>query len=153
MRANLQNCSGFSLRTTSQAAGRSALAATRAIISAMSCGCARARTCCLFNGRHGEWLARIAALEKKIVHLDLVEETRPPSRRHRTSSMPLRPIKAGRLDYLVQKAVEDGGRRAAAGPDPITPSSPRSTRAGWKPMRWKRPNNAGSWRCRRCVTW
>jgi len=61
----------------------------------------------LFNGRHGEWLARIAALEKKIVHLDLVEETRPqPPAPDLVYAFA--PIKAGRLDYLVQKAVEMG---------------------------------------------
>lgn len=61
----------------------------------------------LFNGRHGEWLARIAVLEKKTVSLDIVEQTRPqPSPPDLVYAFA--PIKAGRLDYLVQKAVEMG---------------------------------------------
>jgi 16S rRNA (uracil1498-N3)-methyltransferase len=61
----------------------------------------------LFNGRDGEWLARIASAGKKSVTLDIVEETRPqppaPDLLYAFA-----PIKAGRLDYLVQKAVEMG---------------------------------------------
>lgn len=61
----------------------------------------------VFNGRHGEWLARVAARSKKAVQLAVTEETRaqPP--------LPdliycFAPLKQGRLDYLVQKAVEMG---------------------------------------------
>ena len=60
-----------------------------------------------FNGRDGEWLARIAARSKKAVRLEAVEPTRPqppaPDLRYCFT-----PLKAGRLDYLVQKAVEMG---------------------------------------------
>jgi 16S rRNA (uracil1498-N3)-methyltransferase len=61
----------------------------------------------LFNGRHGEWLARIEAKAKKSVRLRAVERTRPQP------PLPdlvycFAPLKAGRLDYLVQKAVEMG---------------------------------------------
>lgn len=62
----------------------------------------------LFNGRDGEWLARINGTpSKKAVELELVEQARP-------QPAPLdflfafAPIKVGRLDYLVQKAVEMG---------------------------------------------
>ncbi|MBL8581118.1 MAG: 16S rRNA (uracil(1498)-N(3))-methyltransferase [Rhizobiaceae bacterium] len=61
----------------------------------------------VFNGRHGEWLARISARSKKGAQLTVAEPTRqqPP--------MPdliycFAPLKQGRLDYLVQKAVEMG---------------------------------------------
>ena len=61
----------------------------------------------LFNGRDGEWLARVAAKTKKSVRLETVEETRPqpaaPDLRYCFA-----PLKVGRLDYLVQKAVEMG---------------------------------------------
>lgn len=61
----------------------------------------------LFNGRHGEWLARIAALEKKAVSLAVVEQARPqPPAPDLVYAFA--PIKAGRLDYLIQKAVEMG---------------------------------------------
>jgi len=61
----------------------------------------------VFNGRDGEWLARVEALAKKSVRLSPVEQTRPQP------PLPdlvyaFAPIKAGRLDYLVQKAVEMG---------------------------------------------
>jgi 16S rRNA (uracil1498-N3)-methyltransferase len=61
----------------------------------------------VFNGRHGEWLARITAKTKKAVRLEAVELTRPQP----TAPDLLycfAPLKVGRLDYLVQKAVEMG---------------------------------------------
>jgi 16S rRNA (uracil1498-N3)-methyltransferase len=61
----------------------------------------------LFNGREGEWLARVDAVGKKVVTLEAVRQERPQP------PLPdflyaFAPIKAGRLDYLVQKAVEMG---------------------------------------------
>lgn len=61
----------------------------------------------LFNGRDGEWLARVAARTKRGCRLDVAARTRP-----QTPAGPLRfcfaPLKQSRLDYLVQKAVEMG---------------------------------------------
>jgi 16S rRNA (uracil1498-N3)-methyltransferase len=61
----------------------------------------------VFNGRHGEWLARIRDVTRKAVTLDLVDQERPqppaPDLLYAFA-----PIKAGRLDYLVQKATEMG---------------------------------------------
>jgi 16S rRNA (uracil1498-N3)-methyltransferase len=61
----------------------------------------------LFNGRDGEWLATLAQAGRKKASLTPVEQTR--------SQPPLpdllycfAPLKQGRLDYLVQKAVEMG---------------------------------------------
>ncbi|AZO09619.1 MULTISPECIES: 16S rRNA (uracil(1498)-N(3))-methyltransferase [unclassified Mesorhizobium] len=61
----------------------------------------------LFNGRDGEWSAAIAGKSKKAVRLKVLERQR--------SQPPLpdlvycfAPLKQGRLDYLVQKAVEMG---------------------------------------------
>lgn len=61
----------------------------------------------VFNGRDGEWLARVAATARKAITLEPVAQTRPQP------PLPdlvyaFAPIKAGRLDYLVQKAVEMG---------------------------------------------
>jgi 16S rRNA (uracil1498-N3)-methyltransferase len=61
----------------------------------------------VFNGRDGEWSATVAASGKKGVRLAVGKQTRP---------QPLAPdlvyafapLKVGRLDYLVQKAVEMG---------------------------------------------
>jgi len=61
----------------------------------------------VFNGRDGEWLARVIAKTKKAVRLEAVEATRPqppPS----DLVYCFAPLKVGRLDYLVQKAVEMG---------------------------------------------
>ncbi|MHA6643894.1 16S rRNA (uracil(1498)-N(3))-methyltransferase [Mesorhizobium sp. A623] len=61
----------------------------------------------LFNGRDGEWSAAIASKTKKSVRLKLLEPQRPQP------PLPdlvycFAPLKQGRLDYLVQKAVEMG---------------------------------------------
>ena len=61
----------------------------------------------LFNGRDGEWSASIAARSKKAVRLKVLELQRPQP------PLPdlvycFAPLKQGRLDYLVQKAVEMG---------------------------------------------
>jgi 16S rRNA (uracil1498-N3)-methyltransferase len=61
----------------------------------------------VFNGRDGEWLARVAAKAKKAVTLEAVERTRPqPAAPDLVYCFA--PLKVGRLDYLVQKAVEMG---------------------------------------------
>lgn len=61
----------------------------------------------IFNGRDGEWLARIAAKAKKSLRLEAVEQTRPQPATPDLLYC-FAPLKVGRLDYLVQKAVEMG---------------------------------------------
>lgn len=61
----------------------------------------------LFNGRDGEWLARIVEVRKKALTLEPISQTREQD------ALPdlvycFAPLKVGRLDYLVQKAVEMG---------------------------------------------
>ncbi|PDQ18537.1 16S rRNA (uracil(1498)-N(3))-methyltransferase [Mesorhizobium sanjuanii] len=61
----------------------------------------------LFNGRDGEWSAAMAAKSKKAVRLKILAPQRPQP------PLPdlvycFAPLKQGRLDYLVQKAVEMG---------------------------------------------
>ncbi|TRC98464.1 16S rRNA (uracil(1498)-N(3))-methyltransferase [Mesorhizobium sp. WSM4303] len=61
----------------------------------------------VFNGRDGEWSAAIAAKSKKAVRLKVLSQQRPQP------PLPdliycFAPLKQGRLDYLVQKAVEMG---------------------------------------------
>jgi 16S rRNA (uracil1498-N3)-methyltransferase len=61
----------------------------------------------LFNGRDGEWRATLAQAGRKKASLTPVEQTRPQP------PLPdllycFAPLKQGRLDYLVQKAVEMG---------------------------------------------
>ncbi len=64
----------------------------------------------VFNGRDGEWRAAVEVKSKKAARLRLVEQTRPqpptPDLVYCFS-----PLKQGRLDYLVQKAVEMGAGR------------------------------------------
>jgi 16S rRNA (uracil1498-N3)-methyltransferase len=61
----------------------------------------------VFNGRDGEWLARVALKSKKAVELTAIEQTRPQPPRPDLAYC-FAPLKQGRLDYLVQKAVEMG---------------------------------------------
>lgn len=61
----------------------------------------------VFNGRDGEWRASVAFPSRKKIALIPIEATRPqpaPSDLHYLFA----PLKAGRLDYLIQKAVEMG---------------------------------------------
>jgi 16S rRNA (uracil1498-N3)-methyltransferase len=64
----------------------------------------------LFDGASGEWLAAIAEAGKKRMTLAVVEPTRPQE------SVPdlwlaFAPVKKGRVDWLVEKAVELGVAR------------------------------------------
>jgi 16S rRNA (uracil1498-N3)-methyltransferase len=64
----------------------------------------------LFNGRHGEWRARLAEGGRKGCRLAVEEQARA-----QTSAPDLHylfaPLKHARLDYMVQKAVEMGAGR------------------------------------------
>jgi 16S rRNA (uracil1498-N3)-methyltransferase len=63
-----------------------------------------------FNGRDGEWTARLVEVAKKRVRAEALEQARP-----QTPQAQLRwlfaPLKHARLDYMVQKAVEMGVSR------------------------------------------
>ena len=64
----------------------------------------------LFDGASGEWLAEIAEAGKKRMTLAVIEPTRPQE------SVPdlwlaFAPVKKGRVDWLVEKAVELGVAR------------------------------------------
>src|SRR5262249_29588578 len=64
----------------------------------------------VFNGRDGEWRARVDVESLKGATLTADEQTRPqtaPGDLHYVFS----PLKQARLDYLVQKAVELGASR------------------------------------------
>ncbi|MDF0695155.1 16S rRNA (uracil(1498)-N(3))-methyltransferase [Rhizobium sp. MC63] len=61
----------------------------------------------LFNGRDGEWKASLTFPTRKRILLTAIEETRlqpSPCDLHYLFA----PLKVGRMDYLVQKAVEMG---------------------------------------------
>ncbi len=64
----------------------------------------------VFNGRDGEWRARVEGVARKGAALAVVEQTRlqtAPGDLHYLFA----PLKQARLDYLVQKAVELGVSR------------------------------------------
>jgi len=61
----------------------------------------------LFNGRDGEWLARIEASGRKGCALVAVNQTRPQPAPADLWYL-FAPLKHARLDYMVQKAVEMG---------------------------------------------
>lgn len=63
----------------------------------------------VFNGRDGEWLAEIASLRRKVV-LIMKSQERPQPKLNDLIYC-FAPLKTGRLDYLVQKAVELGASK------------------------------------------
>ncbi len=64
----------------------------------------------VFNGKDGEWAARLVVTGKRAVHLEPFELLKP-----QVSGPDLQylfaPLKRARLDYMVQKAVEMGAAR------------------------------------------
>ena len=63
-----------------------------------------------FNGRDGEWLARVASGGKKHCDLVLERQTRPQEAGPDIDYL-FAPLKRSRLDYMVQKATELGVAR------------------------------------------
>lgn len=61
----------------------------------------------LFNGRDGEWKATLTFPSRKKIQLTPVEQTRPQPDDCDLQFL-FAPLKVGRMDYLVQKAVEMG---------------------------------------------
>ncbi|WP_349437445.1 16S rRNA (uracil(1498)-N(3))-methyltransferase [Pararhizobium sp. A13] len=61
----------------------------------------------VFNGRDGEWRAELSFPSKKRLLLTATEQTRPQPAPCDLQYL-FAPLKVGRLDYLVQKAVEMG---------------------------------------------
>ena len=61
----------------------------------------------VFNGRHGEWRATVDKTGKKTAQL-VCENLERPQPTSPTLMFCFAPLKAGRLDYMVQKAVEMG---------------------------------------------
>lgn len=64
----------------------------------------------IFNGRDGEWLARMSASGKRGVVLRPERQIRPQPETF-GPVYAFAPLKQARLDYLVQKAVEMGASR------------------------------------------
>ena len=61
----------------------------------------------VFNGRDGEWMGQLSFPSRKKLVVAVMEQTRPqpePPDLHYLFA----PLKVGRLDYVVQKAVEMG---------------------------------------------
>lgn len=61
----------------------------------------------IFNGRDGEWKARLAFPSRKKIQIIPVEITRPQPEQPDLHYL-FAPLKVGRLDYLIQKSVEMG---------------------------------------------
>lgn len=64
----------------------------------------------VFNGRDGEWRARIDQVSKRVVVLVAEAQTRPQSDGPDIDYL-FAPLKHARLDYMVQKATEMGVKR------------------------------------------
>ncbi len=63
-----------------------------------------------FNGRDGEWSARIAGVARHSAEIELLEQTRQPAPEP-GPVLCFAPIRQSRLDWLVEKAVELGASR------------------------------------------
>jgi 16S rRNA (uracil1498-N3)-methyltransferase len=63
----------------------------------------------VFNGRDGEWRAKLRIVRKTVV-LDVLGRTRPQTAAGDLEYL-FAPLKHARLDYMVQKAVEMGASR------------------------------------------
>ncbi len=61
----------------------------------------------VFNGRDGEWRARLIESKKRTAVLEVLEQTRPQADGPDIDYL-FAPLKHARLDYMVQKAVEMG---------------------------------------------
>lgn len=61
----------------------------------------------VFNGRQGEWKASVHFPSRKKIQITPVEETRPQPEDCDLHFL-FAPLKVGRMDYLIQKAVEMG---------------------------------------------
>jgi 16S rRNA (uracil1498-N3)-methyltransferase len=64
----------------------------------------------LFDGASGEWLAEIAEVGKKRMTLSVIDPTRPQEAAP-DLWLAFAPVKKGRVDWLVEKAVELGVAR------------------------------------------
>jgi 16S rRNA (uracil1498-N3)-methyltransferase len=64
----------------------------------------------VFNGRDGEWLARLIEAKKRSAVLEVTEQTRQQVNGPDIDYL-FAPLKHARLDYMVQKAVEMGVAR------------------------------------------
>ncbi len=64
----------------------------------------------VFNGRDGEWLARLRGEGRKEWRLEPLRQTRPQPPAADLQFC-FAPLKSGRMDYLVQKATEMGAGR------------------------------------------
>lgn len=64
----------------------------------------------LFNGRDGEWRARLAAVSKRGVRLALEARSRPQSKGPDLELI-IALVKRGRMETIVEKAAELGARR------------------------------------------
>jgi len=65
---------------------------------------------CVFNGRDGEWWAKLRSESRKAFCLDIGESIRPQPPDPDLHYV-FAPLKQGRIDYMVEKAVEMGAGR------------------------------------------
>lgn len=84
----------------------------------------------VFNGRDGEWQASISAITKRQTTLEVQHQTRPQTPPPHVRYL-FAPLKQGRLDYMVQKAVEMG----AATLEPVLTAHTQVSKLGAERLR------------------
>ncbi len=84
----------------------------------------------IFNGRDGEWRARLGGGSRKQAVLEILDQARPQDQAIDLDYL-FAPLKHARLDYMVQKAVEMGVRRLR----PVMTRRTQATRVNLERMR------------------
>jgi 16S rRNA (uracil1498-N3)-methyltransferase len=87
-------------------------------------------TILVFNGRDGEFLARLALAGRKSASLQVEQQTRPQPPAPDLHYL-FAPLKHARLDYMVQKAVEMGAGRLS----PVLTQHTQVSRVNFERMR------------------
>ena len=91
---------------------------------------AEGTTVLVFNGRDGEWRARVASIARKATTLACEAQLRPQEPLPDLAYL-FAPLKHARLDYMVQKAVEMGAGRLM----PVFPRHTQASRVNLERMR------------------
>ncbi len=101
----------------------------------------------LFNGRDGEWRARLAMTGKRGCRLDVEASTRPQAASPDVELI-VALVKRARLESIVEKAAELGCARVRLVLTART-NAERTRWSGCRPSPRRRPSRPGGWTCRR----
>jgi 16S rRNA (uracil1498-N3)-methyltransferase len=106
----------------------------------------------LFDGRGGEWLARVAAVDPAAVRLEVVSELRGGAEPAFELWLAQALLKGKKADWLVQKACELGVRRLTfVSSEHAVARGPAAENAAARLARWRRICAEALKQCRGCL--